>query len=77
MTGLWDETDGFFYDHVRNNHLSQPVKIKSVVGLIPLCCALVIEDKDFRHHPGFAKRTKWFIENRKDLSKGVSQKEDM
>ncbi|KAH3884844.1 uncharacterized protein LOC127838481 [Dreissena polymorpha] len=70
--GLWDEADGFFYDHVRNNHLSQPVKIKSMVGLIPLCCALVLEDKDFRHHPGFAKRTKWFIENRKDLSKGIS-----
>ncbi|KAH3884847.1 hypothetical protein DPMN_008832, partial [Dreissena polymorpha] len=70
--GLWDETDGFFYDHVRNNHLSQPVKIKSMVGLIPLCCALVLEDKDFRKHPGFAKRTKWFIENCKDLSKGIS-----
>ncbi|XP_052799816.1 uncharacterized protein LOC128231263 isoform X2 [Mya arenaria] len=70
--GLWDETDGFYYDHVRNNQCSQPVKIKSMVGLVPLFCSLVLKDRDFKHHPGFAKRTKWFIENRKDLSKGIS-----
>ncbi|WAR03596.1 YM54-like protein [Mya arenaria] len=72
VVSLWDETDGFYYDHVRNNQCSQPVKIKSMVGLVPLFCSLVLKDRDFKHHPGFAKRTKWFIENRKDLSKGIS-----
>ena len=71
-SGLWDEEDGFYYDHVRNNHCSQPVKIKSMVGLVPLFCTLVLKDSDFKHHPGFAKRTRWFIENRKDLATGVS-----
>ncbi|KAL4223305.1 hypothetical protein ACF0H5_016776 [Mactra antiquata] len=70
--GLWDAEEGFYYDHVRNNYCSQPVKVKSVVGLVPLFCTLVLKDSDFKHHPGFAKRTKWFIENRKDLSKGIS-----
>jgi len=69
--GLWDEEDGFYYDHVRNNHCSQPVKIKSMVGLVPLFCTLVLKDRDFKHHPGFAKRTRWFLDNRKDLAKGV------
>lgn len=70
--GLWDSADGFFYDHVRNNQCSQPVKIKSMVGLVPLFCTLVLKDSDFKRHPGFAKRTKWFIDNRKDLAKRIS-----
>ncbi|XP_060574853.1 uncharacterized protein LOC132732452 [Ruditapes philippinarum] len=70
--GLWDKEDGFYYDHVRNNHCSQPVKIKSMVGMVPLFCTLVLKDSDFVRHPGFAKRTKWFLDNRKDLKKSIS-----
>ena len=72
FSGLWDEKDGFYYDHVRNNQNSWPLKIKSVVGLVPLFCTLVLKDSDLKHHPGFHKRTRWFIENRKDLAKSVS-----
>ena len=71
VTGLWDKDDGFYYDHVRNNCHSQPLKIKSMVGLVPLFCTLVLKDSDFKQHPGFHKRTKWFMENRRDLAKRV------
>lgn len=42
-----------------------------MVGLVPLFCTLVLKDSDFVRHPGFAKRTKWFLDNRKDLKKQV------
>ncbi|WAR03594.1 YM54-like protein [Mya arenaria] len=70
--GQWNEADGFFYDHVREGKTSHPVKIRSTTGFVPLLCCLVLNDVDFREHPGFAKRTKWFIENRRDLAKGMS-----
>ncbi|KAL3857125.1 hypothetical protein ACJMK2_011820 [Sinanodonta woodiana] len=70
--GLYNEEDEFYYDHVRNNHQSQPLKIKSMVGLVPLFCTLVLRESDMKHHPGFYKRTKWFLENRKDLVKSIS-----
>ena len=44
FSGLWDEKDGFYYDHVRNNQNSWPLKIKPVVGLVPLFCTLVLKD---------------------------------
>ncbi|KAL5017271.1 hypothetical protein ScPMuIL_006860 [Solemya velum] len=70
--GLWNEKDGFYYDHVRNNSQSQPLKILSMVGLVPLFSCLVLKESEMKRHPGFNKRTKWFLEHRKDLASRIS-----
>lgn len=50
---------------------SEPMRVRSMVGLIPLFACLVLEDKFIQQLPGFRKRLTWFLENRKDLAKQV------
>jgi len=69
--GLWDEEDGFYYDHLLINGCTEPLKVRSMVGLIPLYACLVLEDKVVQKLPGFRKRLKWFLDNRKDLAEQV------
>ena len=47
------------------------MRVRSMVGLIPLFASLVLEDKFVQQLPGFRKRLTWFLENRKDLAKQV------
>ncbi|CAG2185186.1 Uncharacterized protein YMR196W [Mytilus edulis] len=70
--GLWDEKDGFYYDHLHTNNHTCPMKILSMVGLVPLFSCMVLREDNMKQFPGFYKRTKWFLENRKDLSKTIS-----
>src|SRR4029078_1196990 len=52
--GLWDETDGFFYDRLRlPNGRSIPMKVRSMVGLIPLFAVDTIEPQVIAQLPGF------------------------
>jgi len=67
-TGLWDEEDGFYYDHLHLDGRSTPLKIRSLVGLIPLIAVDSLEDDVLSSLPGFRKRMAWFLENRKDLA---------
>jgi hypothetical protein len=67
-TGLWDEEDGFYYDHLHMDHNFIPLKIRSLVGLIPLIAVEVLESEVIESLPGFKKRMNWFLENRKDLA---------
>ncbi|ASU34026.1 MGH1-like glycoside hydrolase domain-containing protein [Mucilaginibacter xinganensis] len=72
--GLWDDTDGFFYDQLRlpdNN--TQKMKIRSIVGLIPLIAAELLDENDITNNPIFSNRMKWFSENRPDLASLVSR----
>ena len=66
-TGLWDEQDGFYYDQVLQGGKSTALKVRSLVGLLPLIAAEVVDAETLDHLPGFKKRTEWFRENRKDL----------
>jgi hypothetical protein len=70
---LWNEEDGFFYDSL---HLPDdrriPLKVRSLVGLIPLFAVGTLEISDLLRFRGFAKRLKWFMENRPDLSSHVT-----
>ncbi len=74
-TGLWDEEDGFYYDqlHVDGAHI--PMRLKSMVGLIPLFACEVLEQETIDHLPGFAKRMKWLLENRSDLARHIAYME--
>lgn len=50
---------------------SFPMKIRSMVGLIPLYACLVLEDDVIKKLPGFRKRLQWFMNNRQDIAKQV------
>jgi hypothetical protein len=71
--GMWDENDGFFYDVLHspgNGHV--PLKIRSMVGLIPLYAVETLESDIVDMLPGFKRRLDWFIENRGDLTANVA-----
>jgi hypothetical protein len=63
--GLWDEADGFYYDKLRVEGRVVPLRVRSIVGLVPLLASISIESADLERFPGFGKRTRWFIENRR------------
>lgn len=67
---LWDEEDGFYYDalHFPDDHQC-PMKVRSLVGLIPLFAIATIEQETLDKFPGFKQRLDWFINNRPDLKK--------
>ena len=67
-TGLWDPTDGFYYDQLKLNGQMIPLRSRSLVGLLPLIAVEVLEEEKIQRLPGFWKRMKWFIENRPDLA---------
>lgn len=73
-TGLWDEQDEFFYDQIKfPDRTPIIIRLRSLVGLIPLFAAEVIEDDTLAKLPDFAHRMKWFLNHRQDLSKLVSR----
>jgi hypothetical protein len=66
--GLWDEMDGFFYDVLKfPNGRKYPMRIRSMVGLIPLFAIETLESELLDRLPGFKRRLEWFIDNRPDL----------
>jgi hypothetical protein len=73
-TGLWDEDDEFFYDSL---HLpgepALPMRVRSIVGLIPLFAVQVLEERVHGNLPGFKERLRWFLRHRPDLAKLVSR----
>ena len=71
--GLWDEEDGFFYDVLKLPDGNQfPIKIRSMVGLIPLFAVETLEPEALDKLPDFKRRLEWFIENRPDLTKNLA-----
>jgi len=70
--GLWDEADGFYYDQIRADGAVTPLKVRSMVGLIPLIAVENLESTTIAKLPGFRKRMLWFLENRADLATHIS-----
>ncbi len=70
-TGLWDEFDGFYYDQVLLDHEVIPIKVRSLVGLLPLIAVSIIDENQLERLPGFRKRFDWFLRNRKDLARYI------
>jgi Glycosyl hydrolase family 63 C-terminal domain len=71
--GLWDETDGFFYDVLKlPDGRKYPIRIRSMVGLIPLFAVETLEPELLDRLPGFKRRLEWFIDNRPDLVRNVA-----
>ena len=70
---MWDDGDGFFYDVL---HLPAgartPLKVRSMVGLIPLFAVETLEPELLHRLTGFKRRLEWFIANRPDLTENVA-----
>jgi hypothetical protein len=73
--GLWDETDGFYYDQLHVDGKNIPLRIRSMVGLIPLFAVEVLEQSVIARLKGFEKRMRWFLENRRDLAPQIAYME--
>src|SRR5262249_43506579 len=72
--GLWDETDEFYYDVLTvPNFDNVPLKLRSMVGLIPLFAVETLEPELLKELPEFAARLEWFLNYRPDLSQLVSR----
>jgi hypothetical protein len=70
--GLWDEQDGFYYDQLHLAEGDIPLRVRSAVGLFPLIAVEILEDEVIDRLPGFKKRMRWFLDNRKDLARHIS-----
>jgi len=71
--GLWNEEDGFFYDVLKLPDSTKfPMKIRSMVGLIPLFAVETLEPEVLDRLPDFKRRLEWFIDNRPDLTENFA-----
>jgi hypothetical protein len=67
-TGMWDEEDGFFYDVLRlPGGQAERLKVRSIVGLLPLCAATTFEVEFLEKYPEMAGRVQWFLKARPDV----------
>jgi hypothetical protein len=71
-TGLWNEEDGFYYDQLWNDGRASPLRVRSMVGLIPLFAAESIDEEVLARHPLFHKRLQWILENEQTLVRNIS-----
>ena len=70
--GLWDEADGFYYDvlHLPDGSVF-PLRVRSLVGLMPLIAVEVLDEAILAQMPDFRRRMRWFLENRPHLSGNI------
>src|SRR6202008_3751098 len=70
---MWDEEDGFFYDVLRlPDGSGTKIKVRSLVGLLPLCASTVIEPDVLERYPELARRAGAFIERNRDLLASIA-----
>ena len=71
--GLWDEEDKFYYDILKTpQNKVVPLKIRSMVGLIPLYAVEVLDPETLEKLPQFQKRMQWLLNHRPDLTELIS-----
>ena len=71
--GLWDEQDEFYYDVLRfPNGNWDRIRLRTIVGLIPMMAVAVIDESDWKKLPRLASHLKWFLGQRPDLAALVS-----
>jgi hypothetical protein len=69
---LWDRKDGFYYDVIHHDDgRNFPLKVRSMVGLIPLFAVETLDPATVDALPGFKRRMQWFIENRPELGEYI------
>jgi len=69
---MWDEEDGFFYDGLRlPDGRAQRLKVRSMVGLLPLCATTMFDGGLVVKYPELAERLRWFLETRPELCTAI------
>ena len=71
-TGLWNEEDGFYYDQAHLEGRAVPLRIRSMVGLIPLFAVETLEEEHLGRMPLFERRLNWFLENEPGLARDIA-----
>jgi len=71
-TGLWDEEDGFYYDLLEVDGRHDPLRVRSLVGLIPLLAASIIPHSYVAKLPEFRRRLQWFLHHRPRLAHHIT-----
>jgi len=72
--GLWDDEDGFYYDLLHSGPKMIRLKLRSMVGLLPLIAVEFLDETLLEKVPAFRKRMDWFIANRPHLSKHLERR---
>jgi len=70
--GLWDDVDGFYHDVMHLDGKAVPLRVRSLVGLVPLIACEVMTTASVEKLPRLRKRVDWFLKNRHDLAEGIS-----
>jgi hypothetical protein len=77
-TGMWDEEDGFFYDVLRlPNGQARRLKVRSMVGLLPLCAATVFDGVVLEQYPELKERIGLFLEARPEMRAAIHDPEKL
>ena len=72
-TGLWDPKDGFYYDQVHLQGEVSRLRVRSMVGLIPLFAVGILDAEQLSRVQGFHKRMQWFLTHEEDLAQHVTR----
>ncbi len=67
-TGLWDETDGFYYDKLKVGNEYVSLTTRSLVGLLPIIAVEVLDEAKIQKLAGFVKRMQWFMDHNPQLA---------
>ncbi|MFD0936961.1 glucosidase, partial [Methylobacterium trifolii] len=72
--GVWDEADGYFYDVIESAGGKRlPIRVRTMVGLIPIYAVAVLKEEEIARLPRFSARLQFFLESRPDLARLVSR----
>ena len=73
---MWDERDGWYYDVIHEQSAgvdrAEPLRVRSLVGLVPLFAAQVLEERWYVNLPHFRRRYEWLMTNRPELAGGMA-----
>ena len=69
---LWDRRDGFYYDVLHfPDGTNYPMRVRSLVGLIPLFAVESLDSEVLDRHPGFKRRMQWFLDHLPELGEHI------
>ncbi|HEY3492304.1 MAG TPA: hypothetical protein VGK43_05090, partial [Solirubrobacterales bacterium] len=71
-SGLWSEDDGFYYDQLHVEGQQIPLRVRSMVGVLPLIAVEVLDEEQFQDLEGFKRRMSWVLTNRPDVTSDIA-----
>jgi hypothetical protein len=76
--GLWDDGDGFYYDVLQVDGGGRiPLRVRSMVGLLPLCATTTLGPATLERLPRFAENFRWFLANRPEYAEFVAGTQEL